>query len=117
VVTVEDGTFDSLDAGSSVYVAALKYRPLTGVAVSTFESDAYDVDSWTWTDLTGQSSKTFSLIVPANQQVYLWAYADEDVDGVVNQTGEAVASGGTNDNGGINTGTSDSSWSLALMYN
>lgn len=92
-------TFDSLPAGTTVYVAALKYRPSTSVSVTSIEADAYDHETFEWADLTGNTSVAYDLVVPANTAVYLWAYADEDADGNVNESGEAVASGGTDDNG------------------
>ena len=80
-------------------MAALKYRPSTGVSVTSIEADAYDYETFEWADLTGNTSVAYDLVVPANTAVYLWAYADEDADGNVNESGEAVASGGTDDNG------------------
>lgn len=104
-VAVAGGAFDDLPAGTTVYVAALKYRPTGGFDITT--SDAtYDMDTFEWPDLTGESSKAFSLTVPAGTRAYLWAYADVDVDGNVNESGEPVASGGTDDNGRIDLGTS-----------
>ncbi len=105
-VASADGTFDTLPEGSSVTVAALKYRP-------TYEFDVassdwiYDADTWEWPDLTGQSGREFSLTVPAGGVVYLWAYADVDADGVVNESGEPVASGGSDETGLVVTETED----------
>jgi hypothetical protein len=115
-VSVGGGTFDDLPAGTTVYVAALKYRPSGAVSASTMESDAYDYEAVEWPDLTGNSSFAYDLGVPAGTVVYLWAYADEDVDGLVNESGEAVASGGTDDNGRMNTGSSDHTEDLELGY-
>jgi hypothetical protein len=107
-VTVAGGAFDDLPPGSKVYVAALKYRPTGGFDITT--SDAlYDSEEFEWPDLTGESSKSFSLTVPASSRVYLWAYADTDTDGNVNESGEPVASGGVDDNGRLDTTTSSQS--------
>ena len=102
-VGVAGGTFDDLPEGSTVTVAALKYRPTTDLSLTTLASNAYDYDSFEWPDLTGQSSVEFDLGVPANAIVYMWAYADEDGDGIVNESGEMVASGGDDDSGTVVT--------------
>jgi hypothetical protein len=115
-VDVAGGTFDDLPAGSSVTIAALKYRPSGALSSSALESDAYDYEQVLWPDLTGQTSVSWDLGVPANTTVYLWAYADEDVDTLLNESGEAVASGGTDDNGRMDSGSTDSSHSLSLGY-
>ncbi len=106
-VQVEDGTFDDLPAGTSVWVAALKYRPNAEFAIDG-SSLAYDVQSFDWAELTGQSSVDWRLDVPANTRVYLWAYADTDGDGTVNESGEPVASGGSDDSGRLDAGTTAS---------
>ena len=105
-VNVANGLFDDLPSGSSVYVVALKYRPTSDIAVATLASDAYDMESFAWGDLTGQSNVPFSINVPASTIVYLWAYADTDGDGIVNEPDEYVASGGINSTGKLPTGTS-----------
>ena len=110
------GTFDDLPAGSTVTVAALKYRPSGALSASALESDAYDYEQVLWPDLEGQTSVSWDLGVPANTTVYLWAYADEDVDNLLNESGEAVASGGLDDNGRMDSGSSDSSHTLSLGY-
>lgn len=115
-VVVGGGSFDDLPAGSTVYVAALKYRPSGATSTASLESDAYDFMRVDWPDLTGNTSFAYDLGVPAGTTVYLWAYADEDVDGLVNESGEAVASGGTDDNGRLDTGRTDHTEDLALGY-
>jgi hypothetical protein len=110
------GSFDELPAGSSLYVAALTYRPQGAFDIAT-SSRVYDSTSFVWSELTGQSSKDFSLVVPAGTIVYLWAYVDADVDGLVNEAGEAVASYGVDDNGTLPTGTTPvSGITLPLGY-
>ena len=113
-LTYEGGRIDGLTAGTSVYVAALKYRPTAGVSSSALSTDAYDVDEFDWSsDINGNTSVAYSLVVPANQTVYLWAYADTDLDGNVNESGEPVASGGT-DNGAYESGSAHSTQDLDL---
>ena len=113
-VGVAGGAFDDLAAGTTVYVAALKYRPSGGFDITT--SDAtYDMDTFEWPDLTGESTKAFSLTVPAGTRAYLWAYADVDVDGSSNEPGEPIAGWGTDANGRIDLGnTSQAGLNLEL---
>lgn len=107
-VTVEDGTFDDLPSGTGVTVAALRYRPGEDLTASEVASQAYDSRSWDWADLEGTASRDFSLYVPASTVVYLWAFADTDGDGVVNESGEPVASGGEDDAGTVHVDTTAS---------
>ena len=60
-VSVQDGSFDDLAAGTTVYVAALKYRPSNDVLVSTLETVAYDFEIFEWPDLSGQNVMDFRL--------------------------------------------------------
>ena len=106
---VEGGVFDDLPAGTSVYVTALKFRPTGDIAVADLAADAYDMESFAWGELSGQTSLTWSVNVPASTIVYVWAYADVDGDGIVNEVGEHVASGGINSSGKLPTGTSSTS--------
>jgi len=98
------GTFDDFGAGTKVYVAALKYRSNTSVSLSSVTANAYDLDTFEWTDLSGQAAISYELLVPSNTDMYLWAYADSDLDGTLNEAGEPVASA-TSDWGKISTGT------------
>jgi hypothetical protein len=65
----------------------------------------YDIDTFEWSDITGQTSKDFALVVPADTIVYLWAYADTDADGFVNEVGDPVSVAGEDENGRFPTGT------------
>ena len=113
-VTFESGRIDGLTSGSAVYVTALKYRPNTGVSAAGLATDAYDVDSFDWsTDINGNASLSYNLVVPANQTVYLWAYADTDLDGNVNESGEPVSSAGS-DSGSYETTSSSTTQDLDL---
>lgn len=104
-VSMMGGTFDDLPPGSTVYVAALKYRPNTDLNIAE-TSNVYDIDTFEWSDITGQTSKDFALVVPADTIVYLWAYADTDADGFVNEVGDPVSVAGEDENGRFPTGTS-----------
>jgi hypothetical protein len=115
-VSVQDGAFDDLPAGSTIYAAALKYRPNNDLTVTSLESIAYDYDEFEWADLTGETIKDWRLAVPSNTIVYLWAYVDEDIDGIVNESGEAVASGGSDDAGSLAVTTINSDHTLELSY-
>ena len=107
-VGVTGGVFDDLESGSTLHVAALKYRPTSDVYTSSLEAEAWDLQSYEWADLNGNATVPYSVTVPANTIVYLWAYADTDTDGVLNEQGEPVASGGVNGNGKYPTGSASS---------
>jgi hypothetical protein len=103
-ISVKDGTFADFDSGTVVYVTALKYRPDAEFLVETLD-DAYDTTKFEWEDLASAESVDFSLVVPSNTIAYLWAYADANANGLLNESGEKVASGGDDDNGKLSTGT------------
>jgi hypothetical protein len=52
---------------------------------------AYAIDAGT--DLAGAATP-FSLVVPAYDNVYLWAWVDRDGDGILNEPGESAAESG-----------------------
>jgi hypothetical protein len=52
-------------------------------------------------------------MVPGNAEMFLWAYADTDLDGTLNETGEPVAAAGTN-MGFIETGTTNEVYDLQM---
>ncbi|MCP4810083.1 MAG: hypothetical protein GY913_20270 [Proteobacteria bacterium] len=114
-VSVLGGTFDDVP-GADVYVTALKYRPSAEISTSDIEDESYDYEVFSGSDLSGQSAIPFSLNVPANTIVYLWAYADVDGDGELNEDGEHVASGGGTASGKYPTGT-DSAVDISLELN
>jgi hypothetical protein len=112
-ITYDSGTFDDLDPGSKIYVVALKYRPNTSVAASTAISQAFDTQEFDWADLVGQASISYQLMVPGNAETYLWAYADTDLDGTLNEVGEPVASAG-NSTGYVATGTENATYDMVM---
>ncbi len=115
-LSVQDGTLDDLPSGSTLYVAALKYRPNGQVSVTDLE-DGYDLQV---IENAEGSSVDWSVTVPADSIVYLWAYNDAENNGLVNESGEFVASGGEDDNGKLPTGSegvSDIDMSLAQAEN
>ena len=112
-VRYDTGTFDDLDPGTSLYVTALKYRPNTSVSASAVISNSFDYVEYPWADLTGQTEVSYTLMVPGNADIYLWAYADTDLDGTLNEVGEPVASGGA-DMGYIATGSTNAVYDLVM---
>lgn len=116
-IDMDDGSsFDSLTSGTSLYIVALQYRPNLGTSVTQLEADSYDLEEVDWADLTGRSSITYDLTVPSNTVAYLWVYADEDVDGTVQESGEALASGGLDDNGRQPIGTASITQDFSLLW-
>ena len=106
--------FDALPSGSTVIVTATKYRRNGSLELESFVEDSYGYQVFEWPDLTVRSSVNWSFVVPADTLVYLWAYADHDGNGLVNEVGEAVAAGGGDPNGRLQTGESNSSHNLTL---
>ena len=106
-VMYEGGTFDTLDPGTRIVVVALKYRPNTSASLASLESSAYDTQVFEWADLEGRDAVDYALLVPGGTDVFLWAYADPDLDGTVNEVGEPVASADNSSSGHIATGTTD----------
>ena len=100
-----DGQLNSLPTGSTVHVVALKYRPNTGFD-PTQGDISYDIHSFDWSELSTATTLDWDLVVPSDTFIYLWAFADTNADGMVNQSGEPIASGGTDENGKLPTGTS-----------
>jgi hypothetical protein len=88
---VNDANFDAFPSGTTAYVTALKYRPNYEFE-PVISSSVYDYQDWAWAELTGQTTVPWSLIVPANSTIYLWGFADTDIDGLVNESMEPVAS-------------------------
>jgi len=107
-VTFGGTSFDKLPTDSVVYLTALLYRPEGDIAIATLSDEAYDSATWTSVDYAGTSSLPFTLWVPGDTVVYLWAYVDEGPkpDGLVNTAGEIVGSGGGDITGRMDIGTS-----------
>ena len=103
-LSLESGDFDSLDAGSVLHVAAMKYRPDTQLESADIPDNAYDYETFSGAALTG-SEIPFTLIAPANTIIYFWSYLDSDGDGAVNEVGEQVGSFGGEASGRLATGT------------
>ena len=99
------GTFDELAPQGTLYVAALKYRPNGELSVATVENNSYDIQVFQPSDLVGQSSVDWKLTVPSETIAYLWAYIDVESNGMLNEAGEPIASGGQDDNGKFPTGS------------
>lgn len=115
-IGVGGGTFDDLPPGSQVVIAALKRRPQGGLDLETLEGQVYDYEVWEWPDLQGNTTVSYDLTVPSNTLMYLWAFADTDANGRVNEAGEPIASGGIDDNGRLTTDTSSQVTDLFIGY-
>ena len=109
-------TAAGLPAGTKVYTVALKYRPSSEIYVSNFKTYAYDYETWDVADIATDTSKAYTLNVPAETIVYLWSFADTDGDGVLNEPGEPVAAGGGESSGRLPTGGSGAS-GISLSLN
>jgi len=106
-------TLVELPEGAAVYAGALKYRPTSDVYVSDL-ADGYDYEAFN-PEQVQEGEMRYEMIVPANTITYLWAYADIDNDGRINEAGEPVASAGDEENGRVATG--DSSWNYDFDLN
>ena len=106
-------TLVELPETTSVYVSALKYRPTSDTNVSDF-ADGYDYEAFNPTEVQSGDLE-YEMIVPANTVAYLWAYADIDNDGRINEEGEPVSSAGDDENGRVATG--ESSWTYDFDLN
>jgi hypothetical protein len=113
---VGGGTFDDLPPGTTLVVAALKRRPQGGIDLATIEGQVYDMQSWEWPDLQGNTTVSYDLTVPSNTLMYLWAFADTDANGRVNEAGEPIASGGIDDNGRLATDTTSQTADLFIGF-
>jgi hypothetical protein len=97
--------FSTLPAGTVVYVAAARARLPGDLPVADLEQ-GYDWEAYSGADLVG-TSIDYAMAAPAHATAYLWAYADTDADGVLNEVGEPVASYGPT--GRIYTGSASQS--------
>ncbi|MDP2314595.1 MAG: hypothetical protein Q8P41_16955 [Pseudomonadota bacterium] len=98
-----DSDFSSFAAGTTIYVAALRTRPTADFGVADL-GRAYDWQSFTGAELAG-TSLDYLLVSPSNAVAYVWAYADTDGDGLLNEPGEPVGSAGRS--GRIATGSTN----------
>ncbi|MEC9058435.1 MAG: hypothetical protein VX410_02730 [Actinomycetota bacterium] len=99
------GDFSNHAAGSVVHVAAMKFRPSSDIALEDLVARSYDHEEWNVADLVGQTTVDYELAVPANTIIYLLAFVDEGGNNIVNEEGEGVASGSTDNNGRLATGS------------
>ena len=106
-------TLVELPDTTSVYVGALKFRPTSDTNVSDLAS-GYDYEAFNPSKVQYDNLE-YELIVPANTVTYLWAYADIDNDGRINEAGEPVSSAGDDENGRVATG--ESSWTYDFDLN
>ena len=99
-ITHADGAF----SGGTVTVGALKYKPDGEFSVDDIADAAYDFQNFDTS--TGETSLDYSVDVPSNTIVYLLAWDNEDGDGLINESDEAVGSGSSSSNGRLPTGSS-----------
>ncbi|MFM2248504.1 MAG: hypothetical protein RL071_4579 [Pseudomonadota bacterium] len=100
-----------------VYVTALKYRQNTDFNLVASSAD-FDTKKWSWgpDNLAVETSKDYTLLVPANSVVYLWGYGDPNGDSLVNNTGSPVSSVGPDGRIAVgNTNISGLDMTLALL--
>lgn len=104
-------SFGTWPEGSTLYVAALQ-TPAGADISTTSLSTAYDFATFSGDDLAG-ASVDYELIVPPSRTVYVWAFADTDGDGVLNEPGEPI---GNPSGGRVVVGrTSETELDIALM--
>ncbi len=98
----DGGTFDELfesfetyDGETIIYVVALKYRPNGNLSLEEIE-DSYDTVVFQPEDWAGRDELDYTVYVPANSLVYMWAVADMEPNDVANEPGEptGTAAGG-----------------------
>jgi hypothetical protein len=94
----------SLPAGTTIYVVALKYRP-SGDIVVTDPAVSFDIQTFTWSDVnTSSVALDWSLLLPSDTIIYLWAFGDTDGDGLVNGPGEPIGAFNAAEHGKTPTG-------------
>jgi hypothetical protein len=91
VVKLESGApMSSLPSGTTIYVAALKYRPSGGLLV-TDPAVSHDMDIYTWSEVSSTGTElAWNLLLPSDNIVYLWVFADVNGDGIVNDVDEPI---------------------------
>ncbi len=104
----------ALPAGTHIYASALKYRPNTDTYVTEL-ADGYDYASFDDSEVSAGGPWSYNFVVPANTITYLWAYADTNNNGLINEVGEPVRSAGSEDNGRIPTGEESQEYNLELI--
>lgn len=95
--------FASMPASAMIYVVALRTLPTTSFGVADL-GRAYDWQSFVAADIPAQSVD-YLLVAPSSAVAYVWAYADLDGDGLLNEPGEPISSVGRN--GRVATGSSN----------
>ena len=107
-VTHIDGAF----SGQMVTVAAFKYKPDGEVDADDLEDETYDFMRFDTSG--GETSLSYSLDVPADTVVYLFAVDDEDGDDLLNEPEEAIGSGSLHEYGRLPTGSSSQAIDIVL---
>jgi len=97
-----------------VHVAALWDPPATDIDVSDL-ARGFGLLTYTPGDLIGSSEIGFSMIVPSNTTLYLWAFVDVEPDGVVREGGEPVAAADDAVDGVVFTGITDDAGRVLVL--
>jgi|TARA_B110000495_G_C22977906_1_gene574550 hypothetical protein len=98
-------SFETVEgAGVDLYVVALQYPLSFDMDVESFEEDGYAVKVWESSALGSAESVEWDLTVPANTVVYLYAFVDTDLDGIVNEELEPRAFSGSGEVAALSTG-------------
>ncbi len=108
-------SFDDYTGDSLIYVAALKYRPEGDLDVSTIVDDSYAFLIYTPEEWAGQQELDYAFYAPANSIIYLWAYADVEPNGLVNEHLEPGGPAGGHDYGRITTTTEDLDENIVMV--
>ena len=101
-------TFSSFEAvegaGVDLYVVALQFPLSFDMEVESFGEISYAVQFWESSVLGSAESVDWDLTVPANTIVYLYAFLDTDIDGIVNEELEPRAYSGVGEVAALSTG-------------
>ena len=94
----------SLPSGTNIHVAALKYRP-NGDLLVTDPAVHHDIDTFSWSSLSSTGTElSWDLLLPSDNIVYLWVFADLNGDGIVNSVGEPIGALNPTEHGKTPTG-------------
>jgi hypothetical protein len=107
-ITHIDGAF----SGGTVTVGSLKYKPDDEFSATDIGDVAYDYMEFDTSG--GETSFDYSVDVPSNTIVYLLAWDNEDGDGLLNESDEAVGSGSSSSNGRLPTGSTSQVIDISL---
>lgn len=107
-IRIDAESFDALEPGSVIYMSALLFKPTGEFSVLSLGDASYGYLAYEESDWTGKSSLEYSLWVPSNTTVYVWANVDSGPkpDGTLNQPSDWIGAAGGEYTGWFPTGTS-----------